>query len=255
MRVGQFIGSLFLVGTLVSIGGGTALAQNDQASTFALQPGGSAVIEFEAFCAEFGEQFPAGGLQAPNGVAPDDVRAVLAYAQQQRLTDDEQQMLQVQYAIWRLQGETQAPQGDQLTQDVLAQANNALPAPQGTSVLDALNAGQVEVNVDSWQPVGSEVQVTAAVMDNVFGRGQLTVRNVSQQQLELYMPVGTIFAATDQQFQDMVGYATDIQVNNPQPENLPTTSTGAADSLPLLVVVGLGVAVGGYLLRWSTRLR
>jgi hypothetical protein len=190
-------------------------------------------VTFEAFCAQFGEDFPA-GVQAPSGVASQQVQAALAYAQQQGLTGSDQQALQVQYAIWQLLGATDSPRGEQAAQDVVAQASAAPAAPQGaTSVVEAAQAGQVRVTVNSWQPVGQPVQITQTATDNFYGRGTLTVENVSQQALTLYMPYGTILPSVNQAEQDMVAYATNVQTTDTGVAQAPTAAaTQAATQAP-----------------------
>lgn len=228
-----------------STGGGVARAQSSTDS-FTLQPGGKATITFEAFCTEFGEVF-ANAVQGPSGLAPEPARAALAYGVDQGLNADAQQALQLQFAIWQALGETGSPAGDATAQDVITNGTAAPTDPQGTSVLDAAQAGQVTVTLDSWQPIGPKVQITATASDNFYGRGQVTVENTSQQELTLFMPVGTLFPSVDAAQQTMAGYATDVQVTNPQaPQQLP--STGAETSFGALVwaavlLLGLGAGV------------
>jgi hypothetical protein len=268
MRMLRLVGAITALGLLIGVSQTTARAQA-QSQSFTLEPGGTAVVQFEAFCIEFGEEFPETGLQAPNGVAPDPVRGALAYAQSRNLTANEQQALQVQYAVWRALGETTSPQGDQTAQDVLANGTTAPAAPQGaTSVVDAARQNQVQITIDQFQPVGQPVQITPAsqATDNFYGRGQLTIRNTSQQTQTLYMPIGTVFPAQDAQFQDLAGYATDVQVNNPQQQaaqqaqqqaqqRLPTTSDGAQAPLAALVLLGTALIVTGYVFQRPQRRR
>lgn len=238
MRILRWLGVWFVVG-LISLSAGLAHAQSAQ--TFTLQPGGKATVTFEAFCVDFGKKFPA-NLQGPSTKASDPVQAALAYAQSKNLTADEQQALQVQYAIWQLLNKG-GPKGDATTQDVIANAKNPPAAPQGTSLLDAAQADQVKVTLNSWQPIGEKVAITAGATDHFYGRGQLTVENTSQQALALYMPVGTVFPAVSPSEQSVAGYATNVEVNNPQQESpLPQTSSGAMLPLIALGLLGAGAA-------------
>lgn len=206
---------------------GVSVASAQQApTTFTLQPGGRAVVNFEAFCIEFGKVFP-NGIQGPSGLAPDPARAALSYGIGRGLNANEQQALQLQYGIWQALGAQDAPQGDAAAQDVFTNGK-ALPAnPQGTSVLDAFNANQLKVTLNSWAPVGNKIPITSTSTDNFYGRGQLTIENTSQQALTLYMPVGTRFQPINPAEQSVAAYATNVQVNNPQ-----TSSTGAQNTLP-----------------------
>ena len=229
---------------MLLLGHGQALAAPSK--PFTLQPGGKATITFEAFCVNFGKLFPT-AINGPDGtVAPDKVRAALEYAQDKGLTADSQQALQVEYAIWQLINTPNSPKGDALAQDVITAANAASVAnPDGTSILDAAKASQVTITLDSWQPIGEKQQITATASDHFYGRGQITVENVSQQALTLYMPTGTVFPPASNA-QNMAGIQTDIMLNNP---NLP--ATGGESELPLTVLMAgsLLLVVGGCLLR------
>jgi uncharacterized surface anchored protein len=230
----------------MGIGQGHALAAPPKA--FTLQPGGKATITFEAFCVNFGKLFPT-AINGPDGtVAPDKVRAALEYAVEKGLTADSKQALQVEYAIWQLINTPNSPKGDALAQDVIAAANAAsVTNPTGTSILDAAKANQVTLTLDSWQPIGDKQQITATASDHFYGRGQLTVENVSQQAVTLYMPTGTVFPPASNA-QQMAGIQTDIVLNNP---SLPATATGTTSPLTALLVLGLLFMAGGWwLLRW-----
>jgi LPXTG-motif cell wall-anchored protein len=227
------------------LGRGQVIAAPSQ--PFTLQPGGKATITFEAFCVNFGKLFPT-AITGPDGtVAPDKVRAALEYAQEKGLTADSQQALQVEYAIWQLINTPNSPKGDALAQDVITAANAATVSnPTGTSILDAAKASQVTLTLDSWQPIGDKQQITATASDHFYGRGQLTVENVSQQALTLYMPTGTIFPPASNA-QNMAGIQTDITINNP---SLP--ATGGDTEMPLTVVLvgSLLLVASGWVLRW-----
>jgi len=195
------------------VGGRAAFAQTTPINqVFTLQPGAQTVITFEGFCTEFGKTFPT-SVEAPNGAAPANVVAGLSYAQGKGYTTTEQQALEVQYAIWQLLGTQGAPTGGAIAQEVVTNAKTAPTTPQGTSLLNAVQANQVRVTVSSWQPLGSKVAITASASDYFYGRGTLTVENTSQQALTLYMPIGTIFPASDNASQDMTAYFVSAQAS------------------------------------------
>lgn len=238
--------ALGLVGVLAGFGATTPVAAQAP-STFTLQPGGTAVVQFEAFCTEFGEVFPT-RVQLPNGVAPERARAALSYGVGKGLSADPATALQLQYAIWQALGTTTSPKGDATAQDVVTNGT-AVPAnPQATSVIDAATANQITVTLDTWQPIGPKVAITATATDHFYGRGQLTIANTSSQAVTLYMPVGTIFPSVDPAQQTMAGYATAVQVTNPAPvqQQLPTTSGVDFPSMLPLVALGL-LMIGGTL--------
>jgi hypothetical protein len=234
MRIVRFMGVLLLIG-MFSLAGRSAFAQTNP-TTFVLQPGGTATITFEAFCTNFGLKFPQ-AIQAPNAVAPDNIRGALAYIQSNNLAADPAKALEAQYAIWQLSGATGSPAGGNDAKAVVAAAATAPASTQGTSVIDAVKANQVSVTLASWQPIGNKVQIGSA-MDNFYGRGTLTVQNTSQQAVTLAMPIGTLFPPVTAGEQTMAGYATNVQVSNPQtaqaPQQLPNTSAGSSSLLLLL---------------------
>jgi hypothetical protein len=246
MRIVRSIGVLLIIG-MFSLAGRSAFAQTTPA-TFTLQPGGMATITFEAFCTDFGLKFPQ-AIQAPNAVGSDKIRAALAYIQNNNLAADPAKALEAQYAIWQLSGATGSPAGGADASAVVAAAATAPAATQGTSVVDAAKANQVKVTLASWQAIGDKVPIGSA-MDNFYGRGTLTVENTSQQAVTLAMPVGTLFPPVTAGEQTMAGYATNVQVSNPQaaqaPQQLPNTS-GGSTSLALLLGALLLFGAGGVL--------
>jgi hypothetical protein len=229
MRVGGAVALLTLIGIQGVFAQPNAQQTATGVQTFTLQPGGTATVTFEAFCAQFGEDFPA-AVQAPNATAPDNVRAALDYARRQGLIGSDQQALQVQYALWQLLGAVDSPRGEQAAQDIVAQSGTTPPAaPSGArSIVEAAQANQVRLTVTQWQPIGQPVAITQTATDNFYGRGTLTVENTSQQPLTLYMTVGTVFPAVNQAEQDMVGYATNIQTTAAQAATATTAPTQAA---------------------------
>jgi len=223
----------------------TPAAQAQTAQTFSLPPGGKAVVTFEAFCQDFGRAFPK-SLQLPASVASDQARAVLAYAQNNQLTDNPNEAREVQYALWRADRVSGSPQGGALAQQIIDSAKNPPAAPQGTSLVDAATTNQITITLTSWQPRGDQIQV-GNVTDNFHGRGQLSVENTSQQNLVLYMPIGTVFPSTANDIQNMAGFQTNVQVQVPQ--QLPRTAVGAADISGFLFLAAVVLLTAGWVLR------
>ena len=247
IRVGLIAAALCLFSML--IGSPSVSAAVNQ--PFTLQPGGKATITFIAFCTEFGKFFPQTIVEPNGSVASDDIRAALAYIDQKGYAADEGEALEANDAIWQLAGASNAPAGGDVTKDVLANGTTAPATPSGTSILDAAQAGQVTITLVDWAPIGAKVQILSAT-DNFYGQGTITVENTSQQELSLYMPIGTIFPGNEDRFQEVGGYPTDLKVENP---NLPTT--GAEDYLPIvpLVIGAAGFIMLGVLLRRGSRSR
>lgn len=250
IRLLRIISGLILTAFL-GLSNTSALAQTSQSTqSFTLQPGGKATITYEAYCTDFGQRFPL-TLQAPNAIADDKVRGALAYIQQNNLSADETKALEAQYGIWQLRGATGSPAGGDVAKAVVTAGNTAPANPAGTSVLDAIKAGQVKFTLGAWTPLGNKVAIGAAT-DNFYGRGDLTIENSSKQALTLYMPIGTLFPPNTAGEQTMAAYASNVQVSNPQtsqPQQLPNTGEGQASSMWILVVGALALAVIGSTLR------
>lgn len=229
--------TLFAAVLVALIGVAPVAAQPNQ--TFTLQLGGKANVTFIAFCTEFGEKYPA-QIQLPSGVAEPEVRAALQYIADNGLANDPRQALQGQYAIWTVLAQP-APAGEAQAQQVagFAQANTVTD-PQGTSLLDAAQSGQVRLTLESWEPAGPVTQITATARDNFYGRGRLLVENISDQELTLYMPVGTLFPPTVEAQQTMAGYLAEVAVTNPV-TTLPETSGGLMLPITAALLAGLGV--------------
>ncbi|NJL04409.1 MAG: hypothetical protein HC911_05750 [Chloroflexaceae bacterium] len=245
-QVGWF---LVVIGLIGSIGVGASAVQLAHAQVtqpFTLEPGGTATIQIEAFCIEFGQFFPA-AIRPPNGVAPDNVRAALAHIQQNALTANEADALEAQYALWELLNSPNSPPAtSSIAQGVLANATTAPATPGGTSVMEAAQQGTVRMQITAWDPVGDKVRILSAT-DHFFGRGTLEIENTSDQMLDLYLPIGAAFPAQEMRFQTVSGYPTSIVVNNP---NLPGTNTDTPlPVIGLLVVTALSLLGMGYLLR------
>jgi len=253
IRFSRAIAGLMLL-LLCSMGSTVALAQTvSSTQSFTLQPGGSATITYEAYCTNFGLKFPT-VLQSPNGVAPDNLRGALAYIQQNSISGDENKALDAQYGIWQLSGATGSPAGGTTAQAVVAAARTPPATPSGTSVLDAVKAGQVKLTLGTWAPIGNPVPI-GSISDHFYGRGNLTIQNTSQQALTLYMPVGTLFPPNTTGEQTMSAYATNVQVSNlqaTQPQQLPNTGDGGGESW-LLLAGALALILAGSGLRLARR--
>jgi LPXTG-motif cell wall-anchored protein len=96
-----------------------------------------------------------------------------------------------------------------------------------------------------------------ASTDNFYGRGVLAIENTSQQAVTLAMSVGILFPPVTTGEQAMAGYATNVQVSNPQaaqaPQQLP--NTGGESTLLVLPLGGLLLIGAGSVLRLTHRAR
>lgn len=211
--------------------------------TFRLEAGGKATIIFESFCIDYGLKFPTAVGLPPTQVAQANVAGALNYALSKDYTTSAPK--EVQFALWQARGAQGSPavgaQGTEIGQNTTTLAT---PPAGATSLLDALRDNRVKATAGSWNGIGEQVSI-GSLTTYFQGRGQLQIENSSGQALTLYMPIGTVFPAPAAEFQNMVGYATDIQVTNP---TLPTT--GFADTswglLALILPIGLLVIAMGY---------
>lgn len=237
--------------------GETGSSQAMMAETFTLQPGGMATVNFEAWCNDFGAAFP-DDIQLPSAVAQPEVQAALAHIMTENYSAAANNALEAQYGLWRVVGATNSPRGGQVAEDVVNAATSiVVQPPQGTSLLEAAQNGQVRIELTSWEAVGDPVQIGAQT-DNFYGRGTLMVENTSGQELTLYHPIGALFAPGTQGEQTMTGYATDVEVNNPQPQpsQLPNTSEGQpAPWLPAALAITLLLSTGAFFHHLARRVR
>jgi LPXTG-motif cell wall-anchored protein len=257
MRIVHQIG-LFILYLLLFLVGQSSVAAQNQSQSFTLPIGGRAIIAFEAFCTDFGLEFPL-SIEAPDSVGDDSLRGALAYIQSEGLTADQDQALEAQYGIWQVQGATDSPAGGDGAAAVVNAANTLPTDPQGISLIDAIAANQVRVSITDWSPAGQQVPIGDRT-DYFYGRGVIEVENISQQALNLYMPVGTQFAPTTAGEQTMAGYATNVQVTNPATPTPTTTqasdpgatrlpSTGGSQTQDFFLISAVLLLALGFTLR------
>lgn len=229
-----------------------ALAQTP-AQNFTLKPRQVATVSFQGFCVEFGGTFPSSIelLSRPVGVASNPVRSAIAYVQANNIAADGAKALEAQYAIWAAQGYSGMPLTGATASAVFNASKNAPPAnPPGTSVVDARNAGTARVTIRSWNPVGSPVRIFDAT-DYFYGQGTMTVENISNQDLTLFVPTGMRIDAAYVGYQDIVAYQTGVSVG--AVPSLPNTASGES-LLALSALAGCGF-VAMHMLRRRRGLR
>ncbi len=239
-----------------------AAAQNNAANqAFTLVPGGKATIDFESFCIDYGKRFPNQVGLPPSNVADPAVVGALNNALAKGYTGNNAR--EVQLAIWKARGSTEAPQPGNVGTEI-AQNLQQPAAPQGaTSLIDAIKNNQIKLTAGAWNGIGEKITV-GTTQDFYQGRGQLQVENTSGQELTLYMPIGTVFPAPSAEFQSMAGYATRVSVNNPtqtrseqqaqtqaQQQTLPQTGLldQVLDNLWILFAYAVFVVLSGVFIR------
>ncbi len=258
----RHVWTLVMAFALAAIWSGSAQAQSNNATrTFQLQPGGTATVDFESFCIDYGKKFPSSIGLPPTNVADPTVVGALNNALTKGYTAS--QPKEVQFAIWKARGAQGSPQPGAAGNEI-AQNLTQPTAPTGaTSLIDAITNNQVKATAGTWAGVGEKLTING-VQDNFQGRGQLTIENTSGQPLTLYMPIGTVFPAPSAEFQSMAGYMTNVAVNNPQQtqqaqqadqQALPTTGIGSLSATQFLLfsLIGLNIAAIGVLLQGRAR--
>ncbi|MDQ6739448.1 MAG: hypothetical protein M3021_03530 [Actinomycetota bacterium] len=163
--------------------------------------GQTTTIPVRGFCLDFGKPFP-GGSTAPTELGPDAARAALNYAISKDYTNSDPR--QVQEAIWFLAGNVWHRADHALGQEIVDASKNAVnnpAAPAGTSLLDALKANGVTGTVSFQPPAGT------APADASYGDGTLTLKNTGTQDVQVYLPLGSVFPPANAGDQRLIGYA------------------------------------------------
>lgn len=213
---------------------------------------GEATLEFQTFCMDFGKAFPT-ALGTPDGRAEDDVLSVIRAGLEQQIA--EAKPLAVQLAIWSLREETDVaalyPDSDL---DAVEDAMKLLDADSSVSPLrtdrgialdTAVADGMIEATSSNFTFVDAEQPRPDG--EPYHGTGTLTLRNLTDGDLEIYFPFGTVFRAADESEQDIVAYATELE-QQVTPQVMPETGSSAPNPLPL-VLAGLALAAAGLLIQ------
>jgi hypothetical protein len=158
---------------------------------------GEATLTVRGFCLDYGEPFPTGDTNV-SGLADERIRAALNYAITAGHTEGNPQ--QTELAIWFLRDGQWRADEHVLAQQVVDNATTAnAPNDQsdGTALHEAVRQNQVSVTA----------RFVAQTQDNFYGDGEAVVRNLTNAEVKVYMPVGVVFtAAGGGNFQDLVAY-------------------------------------------------
>jgi len=244
MWLRRFTAALLTALLLGSLGGQTVQAQNQPStSAFTVPPGGRVQVTFTAFCIQFGDYSFPYAIQAPNAnnnpaLATDAVRKLLIYAKNNKVENDPQKALEVQRAIWRQLGVKGISGGDSA---ISGSQNITISDPANArSILDKTGWNNKEWGLDttSWTPLSEPLHLTDSAIDFFYGRGLMTVKNNTNNQLSLFMPDGTIiYPAGKGRHQQIAGYLTGVTVIV-----MPKT---AGVSMPLVLAVFTTVLAAG----------
>lgn len=199
------LGTVLLLGLLVSPAFGSADSARQQGPRSVTIPaGGSVTLQSRAFCQDFGKDFPTAEISA-KGLADSKIRAALNYAISKGYA--ETNPTQVELAVWFLRDNTW--HGDQHTvaQEIL---DNATTPPNdsgdGISIVDAVAQNKASATA----------KYVPQTKDNFYGDGQITIKNLTNADLKVFMPIGVVFAADSGNFQGLVAYETGTEVTEVQ---------------------------------------
>jgi hypothetical protein len=189
-------------------------------------------IGFETFCLDFGLEFPS-EIGAPIDRAQDEVLAVLRVAIEEGYTQSDP--LQVQLAIWRvIEGEWVFDEEEvsrELAEEILAAAAEGETDPlqgEGIPLTQAVEDGLVAVESEDFNPVDAP---TPADYEFPYkGQGTLIITNLTDEDVQIYFPYGTVFTPGPESEQDIVAYAIDMELIEQETPTPTPTATPVPDT-------------------------
>jgi hypothetical protein len=189
-------------------------------------------LGFETFCLDFGLEFPS-ELGAPIDRAQDEVLAVLRVAIEEGYTQSDP--LQVQLAIWRvIEGEWVFDEEEvprELAEEILAAAEEGATDPlqgEGISLTQAVDDGLVSVESEDFEAVDAP---TPGEYEFPYkGQGTLIITNLTDEDVQIYFPYGTVFMPGPESEQDIVAYAIDMELIQQETPTPTPTATPAPDT-------------------------
>ncbi len=219
-----------------------------------LDAGQSQTVSIRAFCLEYNKLFPRvfppiGGQASPRQT--DILRYSLSRGYPATAP------YQVQLALWYDATGRWVNNPHVIGSEIIANANQAPPAPGGLTLLDAMRAGVVTVSYSDWRPI------TAGLPDSNppwLGAGNITITNTTGAPVTMWLSQGLRLNAPPAN-QDMIVYfpsptptvtgtptrpptATPPPTQTPTPPLPPTGSDDPQDRAALLILLGaIGIAV------------
>jgi len=185
---------------------------------------GQTSLQFETYCLDFGKTFPA-QIGKPLHRADDEVLRVLKVALEGGYTESDP--LQVQLAIWHvIEGkwvfdESEIPHD--LAGEIMTAAETADVTPlqgEGISVTQAVDEGLVTLASEDFQAVDAP---NAAGYEFAYrGQGTLVITNLTNEDIRIFFPFGTVFIRGLESEQNVVAYATELTLlSTPTPTQTP----------------------------------
>jgi hypothetical protein len=193
-------------------------------------------LGFETFCLDFGLEFPS-ELGAPIDRAQDEVLAVLRVAIEEGYTQSDP--LQVQLAIWRvIEGEWVFDEEEvprELAEEILAAAAEGEGETdplqgEGIPLTQAVDDGLVSVESEDFEAVDAP---TPGDYEFPYkGQGTLIITNLTDEDVQIYFPYGTVFMPGPESEQDIVAYAIDMELLETDLVQVPEQETPTPTPVP-----------------------
>lgn len=219
-------------------------------ATISLAAGGQASLPVSAYCINFGEPFP-GGVTVSTNRVPDGVVKVLKAAAKDGTGSTN--VLQTQIAVWHaLEGKWGYKDEDvditvAKALDTAAVAETTQPLlGRGIPLDQAIADGKVRATIEAWKEADAPKALPADTP--YYGSGTLTVTNLTDAKLDVYVPLGLILKAANDAEQDMAMYAVS---EHELPSQLPKTGAGQIAWPAWLAALGLILVLIG----WRTQRR
>ena len=231
-------GLLAVAALLLSLGFGAAgaAAQTGPSTSevLTIPAGQSAQVQVRGFCLDFGKTFPTGAITAKELAKP-ELRAALNYAIQKGYVNSNP--AQVEQAMWYLSDSTWHSASHVLGQEIVdnSKTGQAPGDPTGgTTLFDALAKGGLS----------ADVTFTPKTADAFYGDGTMTIHNMGTSDLQVYLPLGTVFPPTTAGQQRLIVYALQVTQQAPTATAAPTqTAAPTATVAPTATAVAVATAM------------
>ncbi len=191
---------------LVSYGGFIAYAggMGPVESCAIIPSGDSAILNFHAFCIDYGKNFPE-ELNPPAGLAEDGVRSAIYCGYENDYTL--KNFYQVQLAIWHQVDGTWYDEDRALAEEIDACASEYIPpidlVSPGIPLHKALDEGLVKITYLKWEAI----EDPKGRLDwEYYGVGQMKIENLTDEKLTVHLAYGTVLPPKSEDEQNMAAF-------------------------------------------------
>ncbi len=237
----------------VLVGALGILVQSAQAADFVttLKPGQSVTIPVDLWCLNYGKPFPT-KIEGPTARPPDEVVKVMQTALKMgAVTSD---IYQTQLAIWRATtGEFKdfANKGSDLAKQIYdASSGMTMAPPPENAVLlqDAVKDGSLTVKIENFV----ELPVAGVPGHPFHGKADITVENVSKENVTFVLLEGAVFNPFGEDAQALISHQ-----DPAKPPEIPVTGGDWQNMQQMffmaLVTAGVTLLLGGVMLNRGAR--